>query len=48
VRVVMFGEATSGLVSDEWRPAVYTPQEDHCEALRKRLAAAPVASSPAR
>jgi len=48
VRVVMFGEATSGLVSDEWRPAVYTPQEDHCEALRKRLAAPPAASTPAR
>jgi uncharacterized iron-regulated protein len=48
VWVVMFGEATSGLVSDEWRPAVYAPQEDHCEALRKRLAAPPGASSPAR
>jgi len=48
VRVVMFGEATSGLVSDEWRPAEYTPQEDHCEALRERLAAPPAASTPAR
>jgi uncharacterized iron-regulated protein len=48
VRVVMFGEAGSGLLADEWRPAVVTPQEDHCEALRKRLAAPPAASAAAR
>lgn len=48
VRVAMFGTASSGLVSDEWRPALFTPQEDHCEVLRQRLAAPPAASSPAR
>jgi uncharacterized iron-regulated protein len=48
VRVVMFGEADPGLVTDEWRPAQFTPQEDHCEALRKRLAASPAASAAAR
>jgi uncharacterized iron-regulated protein len=47
VRVVMFGEPTSGLVTDEWRPAIYTPQQDHCEALRKRLAAPSAAASAA-
>jgi uncharacterized iron-regulated protein len=47
LRVVMFGAASSGLVADEWRAAVVTPQEDHCEALRQRLAA-PAASSPVR
>jgi len=48
MQVVMFGEAGSGLVADEWRPALVTPQEDHCEALRKRLAAPPTASATAR
>jgi len=48
MRVVMFGEASSGLAADERRPAVHTPQEDHCEALRKRLAAPPAASAPPR
>jgi uncharacterized iron-regulated protein len=48
LRVVMFGAASSGMVADEWRTAVITPQEDHCEALRQRLAAPPAASSPAR
>jgi uncharacterized iron-regulated protein len=48
VRVVMFGEASSALVADERRPAVFTPQEDHCEALRQRLAAPGAASAVAR
>jgi uncharacterized iron-regulated protein len=46
--VVMFGEAGTGLVADEWRPAVFTPQEDHCAALRQRMAAPPTASAPGR
>jgi uncharacterized iron-regulated protein len=44
IRVLMFGERDDGLLADEWRAAVVTPQEDHCEVLRKRLAA----SAPAR
>jgi hypothetical protein len=48
MQVVMFGEAGSGLVADEWRPALVTPQEDHCETLRKRLPAPPAASASAR
>jgi uncharacterized iron-regulated protein len=48
VRVVMFGQATTGLMADERRPAVFTPQEDHCQALRQRLAAPGSASAPAR
>jgi len=48
VRVLMFGQAGSGLMADEWRSAVITPQEDHCEALRKRLAAPPAAAAAPR
>jgi uncharacterized iron-regulated protein len=48
VRVVMFGEASSTLVADERRPAVFTPQEDHCLALRQRLATPGAASAVAR
>ncbi len=48
VRVVMFGEASSGLVADERRPAVFAPQDDHCEALRKQLATPPAASAASR
>ncbi len=48
IRVVIFGESEVDLVADEWRAAVVTPQEDHCEALRKRLAAPLPASAAAR
>jgi uncharacterized iron-regulated protein len=49
IRVVVFGERDVGLLADEWREAIVTPQEDHCEALRKRLAAPPpAASAPTR
>ncbi len=48
VRVVMFGEAGSGLVPDERRPALFTPQEDHCQSLREQLAAPPAASATSR
>ncbi len=48
VRVVMFGEAGPDLLADERRAAAFTPQEDHCEALRKRLSSTPTASAPAR
>jgi uncharacterized iron-regulated protein len=52
IHVVAFGARDGGLLVDEWREAVFTPQEDHCEGLRKRLAAptaAPAsASAPGR
>ena len=46
MHVVVFSAAGDGLVVDERRPARFTPQEDHCDALRKRLAAPPAASVP--
>ena len=46
MHVVVFSAAGDGLVADERRPARFTPQEDHCEGLRKRLAAPPPASAP--
>jgi len=48
MHVVVFSAAGDGLVADERRPARFTPQEDPCEGLRKRLAAPPAASAPAR
>lgn len=48
MHVVVFGEGDIGLRADELRPAVFTPQEDHCEGLRKRLSAPQAASAPAR
>jgi uncharacterized iron-regulated protein len=36
-RIVMFGVPVAGLVADEWRAAVVTPQPDACEALREQL-----------
>jgi uncharacterized iron-regulated protein len=48
VRVVMFGEMTSGLVADERRSALFTPQEDHCQSLRQRLATPSGASAATR
>ena len=48
MHVVVFSAAGDGLVADERRPARFTPQEDHCEGLRKRLAAPPAASAPPR
>jgi hypothetical protein len=48
VHVVMFVDASSGLVADERRSAVFTPQEDHCESLRQRVAAPQAASAAAR
>ena len=38
LRVVLFSPAGDGLVADEHRSALVTPQPDACEALRKRLA----------
>lgn len=46
VRVVLFGDGASALQGDERRDAVFTPQEDHCENLRRRLAAPKAASAP--
>jgi uncharacterized iron-regulated protein len=46
--VVMFVDASSGLVADERRSAVFTPQDDHCESLRQRMAAPKAASAAAR
>lgn len=48
MHVVVFSAAGDGLIADERRPARFTPQEDHCEGLRRRLAAPPAASAPAR
>jgi len=48
IHVVVFGERDVGLVADEWRAAVVTPRQDHCEDLRKRLAAPLPASAAAR
>jgi uncharacterized iron-regulated protein len=48
MHVVVFSAAGDGLVADERRPARFTPQEDLCEGLRKRLAAPPAASAPPR
>jgi uncharacterized iron-regulated protein len=47
LHVVLFGEEGAGLKADEWRIAEYTPQQDHCEALRKQLAVPRPASAPA-
>jgi hypothetical protein len=47
LRVVMFGAPdASPLVADERRPAAYTPQPDHCEDLRRRLAVPASAPAP--
>lgn len=46
VHVVLFGEPTPGLQADEHRAAVVTPQPDHCESLRRQLAAPKPASAP--
>jgi uncharacterized iron-regulated protein len=48
LQVVLFGPDSDGLRADERRSAQYTPQPDHCEALRKQLAAPPKPSAPAR
>ncbi len=37
VRIVMFGTPVAGLVADEWRPAVVTPQPDACEQMREQM-----------
>jgi len=47
-RVLMFGSADDGLQADERRPAVFTPQPDHCAAFRKQQAAAAPASAASR
>lgn len=39
VHVVMFGELSARLAADEHRQARLTPQADHCEELRRDLAA---------
>ena len=41
LQVVLFGAADDGLRADERRDAEFTPQQDHCELLRQRLAAPP-------
>jgi uncharacterized iron-regulated protein len=46
LHVVLFSAEGDGLLVDERRSAVFTPQEDHCEALRKRLAAPKPGSAP--
>jgi len=48
MRVVMFGEGSPALRADERRAALFTPQADHCENLRKSLAAPKAASAAAR
>lgn len=48
MHVVIFGDDAAGLKADEQRPAVHTPQPDHCAALREQLAAPKAASAPAR
>jgi len=42
VHVVIFGNGEDGLLADERRAAIFTPQADHCAELRKRLAATPM------
>ena len=39
LQVVMFGELSARLVADEHRAARKTPQDDHCEGLRRTLGA---------
>jgi uncharacterized iron-regulated protein len=46
VRVVLFADGSSKLQADERREAVPTPQEDHCEGLRRQWAAPKPASAP--
>ena len=46
MQVVLFSASGDGLVADERRAARFTPQEDHCEGLRQRLAAPGAASAP--
>jgi uncharacterized iron-regulated protein len=48
LQVVLFSPPGDGLSADERRSAVVTPQQDHCEVLRQRLAAPRAASAPAR
>ena len=47
LRVVVFSSAGDGLLADERRSAVFTPQEDHCAGLRQRLGTAAAAPAPA-
>ena len=47
IKVVLFSAPGDGLSADERRSAEFTPQQDHCEALRLRLAA-PAISAPER
>ncbi len=46
MQVVLFSASGDGLLADERRAARFTPQEDHCEGLRQRLAAPGAASAP--
>lgn len=39
VRVVLFGDRDPSLPADERRDAAFTPQQDHCENLRRQLGA---------
>lgn len=48
IHVVMFGERDARLNADEWRPATYTPHDDPCVALKRRLEADAAASGAAR
>ncbi len=45
MHVVVFGDGKPGTQADERRSAVFTPQQDHCEGLRKTLGAAKAASA---
>jgi uncharacterized iron-regulated protein len=46
VRVVLFADDASKLQADERREAAVTPQEDHCEGLRRQWATPRAASAP--
>jgi uncharacterized iron-regulated protein len=51
LHVVVFGDGDDGLLVDERRAALFTPQADHCAELRKRLedtAKAPAAAASAQ
>jgi uncharacterized iron-regulated protein len=48
LQVVLFSPDSDGLGADQRRSAQFTPQQDHCEALRKRLATPPAPAASSR
>jgi uncharacterized iron-regulated protein len=46
LQVVMFSASSDGLSADTRRAAQFTPQQDHCEGLRRSLTAPSAASAP--